>query len=82
MRVLIITPVEVPVVQSWLRCKFDLAAGQSLAQSSINEVSFSIELVDHSFDLQVSQAQYWSFILALMCRWRIFLRYFSGFISL
>jgi len=40
------------VVQSWLRCKFDLAAGQSLAQSSINEVSFSIELVDHSFDLQ------------------------------
>jgi len=52
MRVLIITPVEIPVVQSWLRCKFDLAAGQSLAQSSINEVSFSIELVDHSFDLQ------------------------------
>lgn len=52
MRLLVITPVEVPVVQSWLRCKFDLAAGQSLAQSNINEVTFSIELVDQSFDLQ------------------------------
>ncbi|PLW16339.1 hypothetical protein PCANC_21158 [Puccinia coronata f. sp. avenae] len=51
-RVLIITPVKAPVIQSWLRCKFDIAAGQSHTQSSINEVTFSIELADQSFELQ------------------------------
>ncbi|WAQ83094.1 hypothetical protein PtA15_3A461 [Puccinia triticina] len=51
-RVLVITPIKAPVVQAWLRCKFDIAAGQSRTQSSINEVSFSMELVDQHVDLQ------------------------------
>ncbi|KAI9614764.1 hypothetical protein H4Q26_009156 [Puccinia striiformis f. sp. tritici PST-130] len=52
-QILIITPPKAPVAQAWLRCKFDIAAGQSRTQSSINEVSFCIELLDQSLDLQV-----------------------------
>ncbi|EFP86402.2 uncharacterized protein PGTG_12358 [Puccinia graminis f. sp. tritici CRL 75-36-700-3] len=51
-RVLVITPAQAPSVQAWLRCKFDIAVGQSRTQSTINEVSFSFELADYSLDLK------------------------------
>jgi hypothetical protein len=54
-RVLVITPPQAPVVQAWLRCKFDIPVGQSRTQSTINEVSFSFELADYSLDPKVSK---------------------------